>query len=514
MKNTHKNLPLILIILDGFGCGEKKSNNAIHLANPEFINSFFDKCGYGLLKASGEAVGLPKGQMGNSEVGHLTIGSGRVLYQDLVRINNAVENNEIIKNKVLIDFIDSIKKRNNVCHVLGMLSNGGVHSHEDHIIHFIFLLLKENIKVKCHFFLDGRDTEPVCAVKSLHKIKELFENEKNFELSTISGRYYSMDRDKNYTRLEKVYNAIFKAKGIKSDGDRIDEMINSVIQQNKNGINDEFILPIVNPSYSGFKDPDSIMTLNWRADRMIQLLDVIGDKNFNGFERDKYSNNIVTMTEYSDSINEFSKAIFPKQSIKNTFGDVINDSGLKQLRIAETEKYAHVTFFFDGGVKKQFKNCKEILVKSPSVATYDLQPEMSAEIVTDELIKEIDNFDIFVLNFANLDMVGHSGNVEATIKAVKVVDNCVKRIVEEFDKRNGVVVITADHGNADEMFDLETLGKKTSHTLNPVPFCIVTQDRKKFLFKNSGSLKDIIPTILGLIGIEKPDEMNGMNLIK
>jgi 2,3-bisphosphoglycerate-independent phosphoglycerate mutase len=514
MKNKHNNLPLILMILDGFGYGAKDINNAIHLANPKFINSLFDKCGFGLLGASGESVGLPDGQMGNSEVGHLTIGSGRILYQDLVRINKAIQNNEIVKNQIFKDFIHSIKRRNNICHVVGMLSKGGVHSHEDHIIHFIFLLLKEGIKVKCHFFLDGRDTDPICGVNSLNKVSRLFDHDENFELSTISGRYYAMDRDKNYNRIEKVYNAIFKADGIKSNGNQTHDMINCVTQQNNQGVSDEFILPIVNKNYSGFNHDDSIITLNWRSDRMIQLLHTIGDKNFNEFKRPEYCDNIITLTEYSNTISKFSKAIFSKQSISNTLGDIIEKNNLKQLRIAETEKYAHVTFFFDGGKKKEIKDCKEVLIKSPSVATYDLQPEMSAEAITDELIKEIDNFDVFILNFANLDMVGHTGNIDATIKSVKTIDNCVKRIIDEFDKRNGISIITADHGNADEMFDKKTLTPKTSHTLNPVPFCIVTKEREKFSFIQNGSLQDIAPTILKLLNIEKPCDMTGKILFK
>ena len=494
--------------MDGFGIGKQNDYNAIHLADLQtkgglFVNHLFKECGHSLLKTDGEAVGLPEGQMGNSEVGHMTIGSGRVLYQDLVRINQAIENNEIESSEAFKNFVSSLGE--NVCHVLGMLSDGGVHSHEKHIVYFVELLLKLGVRVKCHIFLDGRDTAPFCGSKALKKFLDKFYCYENFELSTVCGRYYGMDRDNRFDRTQVAFNAIFDANGIQTEN-----FIQSIKEQK---IGDEFLLPMVNKDYRGFRKDDGIITLNWRADRMRQIVNAVSNPDFTIFERSNYCSKIMTIAEYSEEISKFAPAIFLKQSTKNTLGRVIANHGLRQLRIAETEKYAHVTFFFDCCEKELIPNYREILIKSPAVPTYDLTPEMSAEEITNTLLSEIQNFDFFVINFANLDMVGHTGNISATVKAVKTVDECVEKIIDEFDKFDGIVVITADHGNAEEMFDEKTCMLKTSHSLNLVPFCIVTKDRKKFHLKN-GSLSDIAPTLLHLLYVKKTEEITGVSLVE
>lgn len=501
-----KKVPLVLVILDGFGLGEERENNAIHLANPKFIYSCFEEFGCSELEASGEAVGLPEGQIGNSEVGHITIGAGRIVYQDLMRINNSMKSGEL--EKKFASFLESTKKRNNRCHIVGLLSDGGVHSHENHAVYIIRLLLKNDIKVFGHFFLDGRDVGPFTGLNSVKNLLKEFENEKNFQCVTISGRFFGMDRDNRWEKTKKAYDAIFD--GV---GEKVENFVNAIEEKYKDGISDEFFEPLINQDYKGFESGDSIFTFNWRADRMRQIAQAIGDKNFSHFVRNKFCDNFFTMAEYSPEISKYSTSLFKKEIVRNSLGEILSKNGLKQLRIAETEKYAHVTFFFDGGIEKKIENCDSILIPSnKSVKTYDECPEMSAYIVTEKLIQESENYDAFIVNFANLDMVGHSGNVEAAAKAVNVVDDCVKKIYEEFiEKLNGVVILTADHGNADEMFDLKTGEVKTAHTLNKVPFCVVKKG-ERFSLKD-GKLSDIAPTILAILGIKKPEDMDGENLI-
>jgi 2,3-bisphosphoglycerate-independent phosphoglycerate mutase len=506
-KKYHlKKTPLVLAILDGFGLGKKEKNNGIHLASPQFINMLFEKHGFSELKASGKAVGLPEGQIGNSEVGHITIGSGRIVYQDLMRINNEIHNKEF--DKKFSPFIESIQKKNNVCHVIGLLSNGGVHSHEDHAIYSIKLLLKNNIKVFGHFFLDGRDVGTFDGLQSIKKILKEFESEKNFQCATISGRFFGMDRDNRWEKTKKAFNAIFE--GI---GEKTLNFIQSIKGKYNINQSDEFLEPLINENYQGFQENDSIFTFNWRSDRMRQISQAIGDKNFIHFERKNFCMNLLSMAEYSKEISQYSQSLYQKELMKNGIGEILAQNNLKQLRIAETEKYAHVTFFFDGGIEKKIKNCDSILISSnKSVKTYDQCPEMSAYEIVHQLIENSQKYDVFIVNFANLDMVGHTGNIEAIIQSVKVVDECIKKLYKEFvENLNGTLIITSDHGNADEMFDLETNEIKTAHTLNNVPFCIIRNDQK-FSLKN-GSLSDIAPTILAILEIEKPQEMNGENLI-
>ena len=498
--------PLIIAILDGFGLGKKERNNAIHLAQPQFINSLFEKYGCSSLDASGEAVGLPHGQIGNSEVGHITIGAGRIIYQDLMRINNEIVSGEF--EKKFTPFIHSVQERNSRCHVIGLLSDGGVHSHENHAIHTIRLLLKNNIKVYSHFFLDGRDVGPFTALHSIKKILNEFENEKNFQISTIVGRYFGMDRDNRWEKTKKSYDAIFDGVGQKTHN-----FLTSIKERYKKNQSDEFFEPIINENYNGFEKNDSIFTFNWRSDRMRQISQAIANKNFTHFETSNFCDNFLSMAEYSEEISQYSKNLFQKKSIKNSLGEVLAINNLKQLRVAETEKYAHVTFFFDGGIEKKIKNCDSILIPSnTSVKTYDECPEMSAHQITEKVIDKSKDYDVFIVNFANLDMVGHTGNMNSTIKAIRTIDDCVKKIYQDFvEKLDGVLILTSDHGNADEMFDLQSNEIKTAHTLNPVPFCVIKKE-EKFLCKN-GSLSDISPTILSLLKIEKPQEMTGESLL-
>ncbi len=502
----NKKQPLVLAILDGFGLGEKNHGNAIHLANPHFINNLFETHGYSSLDASGAAVGLPDGQIGNSEVGHITIGSGRVVYQDLMKINNEIENGEF--DKKFYYLLKSIT--NSRCHIFGLLSDGGVHSHENHAIHIIDLLLKNNIKVFCHFCLDGRDVGPTTGINSVKKIIEKFRQSDNFQLSTVIGRYFGMDRDKRWEKTKIAYDAI-----LHGNGERIVDFVDAININYNNGVTDEFMAPMINEKYLGFEENDSLFAFNWRADRMRQIAEAIGNKDFSYFDNhNKYCNNFWTMAEYSEEISKYAKSLYKKDTINNSLGEIISQNNLKQLRIAETEKYAHVTFFFDGGIEKKIQNCDSILIQSDkSVKTYDLKPEMSANEIVDAMIEQSENYDVFIVNFANLDMVGHSGNIEATINAVKAIDNCVKKLYEQFVIRlNGTIILTSDHGNADDMLDFETNEIKTAHSLNKVPFCIVNSE-KKFVLKD-GSLSDIASTILHLLKIKKPDDMTGMNLIE
>lgn len=499
-------IPLVLTILDGFGLGKEEKNNAIYLANPEFINSLFEKYGFSSLDASGLAVGLPEEQIGNSEVGHITIGSGRVIYQDLMKINDEIKNGKF--EKKFLSLIESIKKKNNRCHIVGLLSDGGVHSHENHAIYTIKLLLKNDIKIFGHFFLDGRDVGQFDGIKSIKKILKEFESEENFQFATISGRYFGMDRDSRWEKTKVAFDAIFNRVGTKTQN-----FIISIERKYRDNESDEFLQPLINKDYQGFEENDSIFTFNWRADRMRQISQAIGDKNFSYFQRNKFCDNFFTMAEYSEEISKYSYFLYKKELVENSLGDVISKNNLFQLRIAETEKYAHVTFFFDGGIEKEIKNCDSILIPSNKfVKTHDESPEMSAYQITEKLIEQSKNYDVFIVNFANLDMVGHTGNKEAIIKAVKVIDDCVKILYQKFvENLNGTLILTSDHGNVDEMFDLETNEMKTAHTLNPVPFCIIRKD-EKFLLKN-GSLSDISPTILSILDIEKPKEMTGKDLV-
>lgn len=506
------NSPIVLCVLDGWGEGEREPYNAIYAANPNFYNSLITNFPYSQLQTSGESVGLPKKQMGNSEVGHMTIGSGRIIQQDLLKITRELNNNQFLsKNNLINNLIAKLQNTTNTCHLVGLTSSGGVHSHINHAICIAKYFLKHNIKVNFHIICDGRDTSPKSALQELKEITPLT-RDKNFSIATISGRYYAMDRDKRYERTEKYYDALINARGRGFSDPKF-----AIDSSYKDNITDEFILPHVSTEYYGAKNGDGIIFLNFRPDRMRQLVHAVADEDFTLFPTRKIQfAEVITLSKYSAEISKFSNSLFKKELIKNTLGEVLSKQGLKQLRIAETEKYPHVTYFFNGGIEKKFEREDRILIPSPRVATYDLKPEMSAQEVTRELNKAAKSYHFILVNFANTDMVGHTGNYEATIKSVEVVDDCLQKLYKNVvQKLQGTMIVTADHGNAEEMFTSETQEVITSHSLNPVPFIIVNERYRHHKPKiYDGTLADIAPTILYLLKIAKPADMTGKNLIK
>lgn len=500
--------PTVLIIMDGFGIAKPK-NNAIATANTKNLDYLFKKYPTTNIEASGLSVGLPKGQMGNSEVGHTNIGAGRIVYQDLTRISKSVKDKTFFKNKALKKAINHSLKNNSSLHIMGLLSDGGVHSHIDHLFAILELIKDSGLKeVYIHAFLDGRDTPPDSGKKYLNKLLKKLNDIGTGKIATISGRYYAMDRDNRWERIEKVYKAI-----VEGNGNRETSPTDAIEKSYKNNITDEFFYPTIIDENGIIKDNDSIIFFNFRPDRARQITKCFVYDKFNSFKRNKILNkiNFVCLTEYDKSLSGYVDIAFEPEVLKNTLGEYVSCIGLKQLRIAETEKYAHVTFFFNGGIEKKYNGEDRILIPSPKVATYDLQPEMSAFIITEKVINEIksNKYDIIILNFANCDMVGHTGNFDATVKAVESVDLCVKKIVDEVLKYNGCAFITADHGNADKMKD--DFGKPfTAHTTNPVPFCVVGYECS---LKSNGKLSDIAPSILDILNIKIPSEMTGNSLI-
>lgn len=506
----------VLCILDGWGiplAGEEEYS-AIKKAKTPFFDSLLEKYPNTQLEASGLSVGLPDGQMGNSEVGHTSIGAGRVIFQDLPKINKIVLDGKMKKNKILKECIKAVKKEKGNIHILGLFSDGGVHSHINHIIDLVKVLAKEKINVFVHCFLDGRDTPQKSALNYLKKFTEETERFDNVKIATVSGRYYAMDRDKNWDRVEKAYNVIV------SGGDD-DFSINPqhIIEESYlNGITDEFVEPVAVNNYKGMKDGDAFIFCNFRADRARELSQALGQEEFDGFKRDKVINFSykVQFTEYSKEHSKYLKTMFPADEIKKSLGEIVSKKGLKQLRIAETEKYAHVTFFFNGGVEKEFEGEDRILVKSPAVATYDLQPEMSCREVNAKLIEAIKSkkYNLLVVNFANPDMVGHTGSMEATVKAIEAIDEELKKLVEAVLEENGTIFITADHGNAEKMIDKEKNQPCTTHTTNKVPFIVVSNNTKNIKLRDKGTLCDIAPTVLKNMKLSVPFAMGGKSLIK
>lgn len=504
-----KNAPVALIIMDGCGLGDKTDkNNAVEVAKTPVLDGLIAKYKSSKLQASGEYVGLPDGQMGNSEVGHTNIGAGRIIYQQLTRITRDIKNGDFFKNKALLEIVDGVKKNGGALHLMGLVSPGGVHSHQAHLYALLELAKKNDIKeVYVHAFLDGRDVPPQSAEPYLTELEEKCKEIGTGKIATISGRYYAMDRDTNWDREQKAYEAIAHAEGVSADS-----AVEGLKASYANGANDEFVVPCVIKGYAGMKNGDGAIFFNFRPDRARQLTHAFVDKEFNGFERDENLKiPFATFSQYEEGMNAL--VAFPPESIKNTLGQIIADKGLTQLRIAETEKYAHVTFFFNGGVEEQFAGEDRILVPSPKVATYDLQPEMSAIEVTDKVVEAIKSkkYDFIILNYANCDMVGHTGVFDAVVKAVETTDTCVGRFVDAIREVGGEVCITADHGNADIMMDYANHQPFTKHTTNPVPF-IVVSDRVKAV--KDGALCDIAPTLLTLAGIEIPKEMTGNSLVE
>ncbi len=505
--------PLVLIIMDGFGLRKAKEGNAILEAKKPNLDRLFKEYPLTSLKCSGEAVGLPQGLMGNSEVGHLNIGAGRVVYQDLTRISKSIRERDFFKNKVLLNAIKNVKKKKSSLHLMGLLSDGGVHSDITHLYALLELAKRNKIeKVYIHALLDGRDTPPRSALTYMKQLEEKIKEIGSGEIITVMGRYYAMDRDKRWDRVEKAYDAMTLGEGFKSS-----TAAQAVEDAYKRDENDEFVKPTVveknGKPIAIMQDGDSVIFYNFRSDRTREITHAIVDRDFTGFKRKKKVKvHFVCMTEYDVTID--APVAFPQEKLANIFGEVISRAGLKQLRIAETEKYAHVTFFFNGGVEKPFPNEDRILIHSPKVATYDLKPEMSAYEVTNKIVKEIESnkYDVIILNYANCDMVGHTGIMKAAIAAVEAVDTCVGRVVEAVLKKNGKILITADHGNAEEMIDEKTHGVVTAHSTFPVPFCFVSNDEKDAKLKQ-GILADIAPTMLKLLNIKKPKEMTGNSVI-
>ncbi len=505
-KNSMKK-PVALLILDGYGYNSEEKGNAIKAVSNKYIDSLLQKYPNTLINASGMAVGLPDGQMGNSEVGHTNIGAGRIVYQELTRITKAINDGDFFQNEVLLQAMENCKKNGTALHLMGLLSDGGVHSHNTHLYGLLELAKKNGVKdVYVHCFLDGRDVPPSSAKEYLAQLEDKMQEIGVGKIATIMGRYYAMDRDNRWERVEKAYNAMVK--GVGETAVSADAAITASYQ---NEVVDEFVLPTVIDGAKTISENDSVIFFNFRPDRAREITRTFVDEAFSGFERTFFPLFYVCMTQYDATMPNVSVAYKP-QSLKNTFGEYISDKGLKQLRIAETEKYAHVTFFFNGGVEAEFKGEDRALIASPKVATYDLQPEMSAYEVKDEVLKRInsDQYDVIILNYANCDMVGHTGVFDAATSAVKAVDECMKETVEAILQKGGIAVITADHGNADLMFSDEE-GIVTAHTTNPVP--LIVCGAGDVTLKEGGCLADVCPTMLHLMGLPQPEEMTGQSLI-
>lgn len=500
---------VVLCILDGWGHRENGPDNAIVHAHTPHWDEFMTHCPHTVLEASELNVGLPEGQMGNSEVGHMNIGAGRIILQDLPRINEAVTHNSLKNMAPLKEFINTLKKSGGTCHLLGLLSPGGIHSHECHIMALIQILISHDIPIAIHAFLDGRDTPPKSAEASLTSLLELIKNHPKVTLATVGGRYYGMDRDKRWDRIQKAYDIMV------SQPYRHEDVLDYLYKNYEKGITDEFIPPIALTSYEGMQDGDGLLMANFRSDRVRQILTALLDPNFKGFERSKriHFAAALGMVEYSEILNEWMNTLFSPFSLCDVLGEVIAQNGLKQLRIAETEKYAHVTFFFNGGREEPFPGEDRILIPSPQVATYDLKPEMSAYELTDKLVEAIESqkYALIVVNFANTDMVGHTGNFEATRKAVEAVDICLGRIRKSIEKTNACLLITADHGNAETMYDETLKSPHTAHTLNPVPFVMFHGPSLRL---HPGNLSDIAPTILQILNFPIPSSMTGTSLLE
>lgn len=503
--------PVMLMILDGFGLTDREDGNAIKAANKPNFDKLYSSYPHTELGASGLSVGLPEGQMGNSEVGHLNIGAGRIIYQALTRITKSISDGDFFENKALNKALDDALKNDSTLHLMGLLSPGGVHSHTDHLKGILQLAKKKGVqKVYLHAFLDGRDVPPSSAKEYIEDIESYMKELGAGKIATISGRYYAMDRDKRWERVQLAYNTLVLGKG--EEAGTALEAVEKSYNDNKT---DEFVLPTVieKNSEARIKSKDSVIFFNFRPDRAREITRAINDKVFDGFSRETLDLTFVTMTQYDVTL-EGVEVAFQNETYKNTLGEYVSNFGKNQLRIAETEKYAHVTFFFNGGVEEENKNEDRALIPSPKVATYDLQPEMSAYKVTDELLKRLDEdkYDMIILNFANPDMVGHTGVFEAAKKAIEAVDVCLGKVVDKILGKDGTVFITADHGNAEQMIDYSTGKPMTAHTTDPVPFLYVASDAKPL--RDSGILADIAPTMLQVMGLEVPKEMTGKSLIK
>ena len=502
--------PLILMILDGFGIGKKgeEKANAILAADTPNLDRLFKENPLTQIGASGMDVGLPDGQMGNSEVGHTNIGAGRIVYQELTRITKTINDDKLKDNEPIVKAIDNALQNGSDLHLMGLLSPGGVHSHITHLYGIVELCKAKGLKnVYIHAFLDGRDVPPSSAAEYIEDAMKKLDEIGVGKIATVMGRYYAMDRDNRWERVEKAYAALVYGEGVEAACP-----VCAVKNSYEQGVTDEFVIPCVIEGGAKIKPNDSVIFYNFRPDRAREITRTLVDPDFNGFERRNgfFPLTYVCMTQYDATMPNVEVAFKP-QTLVNTMGEYISSLGMKQLRIAETEKYAHVTFFFNGGVEKVYDGEDRILVKSPSVATYDLQPEMSAYKVTEKIIPAIESgkYDMIILNYANCDMVGHTGVFDAAVKAVEAVDDCAGQVVDAILKQGGAAIITADHGNADKMFDED--GKPfTAHTTNPVPFCVIGYDCK---LREGGVLADIAPTMLKIMDLPQPEEMSGKSII-
>ena len=504
--------PMMLMILDGFGINENKKANAIELANTPNIDKLMKTWPTTQIHTSGLDVGLPEGQMGNSEVGHTNIGAGRIVYQDLTRITKSIEEGDFFSIKELTEAIENCKKHNSKLHIMGLLSDGGVHSHIRHLAALLELAKRKDFEnVYVHCFLDGRDTPPASGESYIMKLQEKMKEKGVGKIASISGRFYAMDRDKRWERVSKAYDAL-----VNGEGEKATSAITAIESSYQQEILDEFVVPTVicnsnNEPLATIQNHDSVIFFNFRPDRAREITRSLVDPEFNGFKVKPLNLYYVCFTQYDETIPNVHIAFKP-ESLKNTFGEYISHKGLKQLRIAETEKYAHVTFFFNGGEEKQYPGEDRILVPSPKVETYDMQPEMSAVEVTNKVVEAIqsDKYDCIILNYANPDMVGHTGNLEAAIKAIETIDDCVAKVVNTVEEKGGIIIMTADHGNAEQMIDYKTGEPHTAHTTNPVPLVLIGVEGVKL---KEGKLADLAPTMLELMEIEKPEEMTGKSLI-
>ena len=506
--------PTVLMILDGYGLNDRVEGNAVKEANTPVMDQLMAECPYVKGLASGMAVGLPEGQMGNSEVGHLNMGAGRIVYQELTRITKEIQDGDFFKNEALLHAVKNAKDNGTALHLFGLLSDGGVHSHITHLFGLLELAKREGLEnVYVHCFLDGRDTPPQSGKGYVQELTDKLAELGVGKIATVMGRYYAMDRDNRWDRVERAYNALTKGMGIPAESG-----VAAVQNSYNNGKNDEFVEPAVvmenGKPVATIEDGDSVIFFNFRPDRAREITRAFCCDDFTGFAREKrIQTTYVCFTDYDETIPN-KEVAFHKVAITNTFGEFLAAHGLKQARIAETEKYAHVTFFFNGGVEEPNEGEDRILVKSPKVATYDLKPEMSAPEVCEKLVDAIKSqkYDVIIINFANPDMVGHTGVEKAAIAAVETVDSCVGKAVAAIKEVNGQMFICADHGNAEQLIDYETGAPFTAHTTNPVPFILVNADHS-YTLREGGCLADIAPTLIELMGMEQPKEMTGKSLL-
>ncbi|MBV8061199.1 MAG: 2,3-bisphosphoglycerate-independent phosphoglycerate mutase [Alphaproteobacteria bacterium] len=511
MTNPTRPRPVVLCVLDGWGFRNDAADNAVTRANAPHFRAAWEQSPHALLEASEEFVGLPKGQIGNSEVGHMNLGAGRVIFQDLPLIDRAVSDGSLAQNKTLHDYIEKLKASGGTCHLMGLASPGGVHAHQEHIAALSGIVARAGVPVVIHAFLDGRDVPPQSAAEQIAKLQTAIAGQAGVMIGTLCGRYYAMDRDKRWERVELAYDLLTTGAGMAST-----DAGAAIRDSYAAGVYDEFVKPVTLGGYTGMKDGDGVLFANFRADRAREILQALLDPAFTGFARKKtvHFDAALGMVEYSDQLNKLMPALFPPKQISETLGELAAKAGLKQLRIAETEKYPHVTFFFNGGREEPYPGEDRIMVPSPKVATYDLQPEMSASLVTDKVVAAIEQgvYDLIILNYANPDMVGHTGDFSAAVKAVEALDVCLGRLFNAVRQQGGIVFVTADHGNCETMHDPTTNGPHTAHTLEKVPAVLVGAPAFVKGLRN-GKLADVAPTLLRLMNMPQPAVMDGQSLI-